>query len=112
MPRRNRSRETELTATPDLSHIPEALLRLMAPDVDCRAVAAEVDARELACPLPLLKAKQGLRPLLDGELLRVWATDSGSLKDFIAFAQLTGQVLEGFDLRDGAYCYLIRKQSS
>lgn len=97
---------------PDYSHIPDVLLDLMAADTGNRPVAAEVDARGLVCPLPLLKAKQALRPLAAGELLRVWATDSGSLKDFVAFAQLTGQLLEGFDLRDGAYCYLIRKQSS
>lgn len=102
-----------MAATPDYSHIPEVLRDLMTVNTLSEPVAKEVDARGLACPLPLLRAKQALRPLLAGELLRVWATDSGSLKDFVAFAQLTGQVvLEGFDLQDGAYCYLIRKQSS
>ena len=102
-----------LVAVPDYSHIPEVLRELMQADTAGLSVAAEVDARGLTCPLPLLRAKQALRPLAAGELLRVWATDSGSLKDFAAFAQLTGQVvLEGFDLQDGAYCYLIRKQSS
>lgn len=85
----------------------------MSADAGNQPVTAEVDARGLVCPLPLLRARQALRPLVAGDLLRVWATDSGSLKDFVAFAQLTGQVLlEGFDLRDGAYCYLLRKQSS
>jgi tRNA 2-thiouridine synthesizing protein A len=104
-------RENVVTA-PDHSHIPDLLLGLMTADAGDQLVAAEVDARGLMCPMPLLKAKQALRPLAAGDLLRVWATDSGSLKDFVAFAQLTGQLLEGFDLRDGAYCYLIRKQSS
>lgn len=74
-------------------------------------VNAEVDARQLACPLPLLKAKQGLRNLAVGELIRVLATDAGSLKDFVSFAQLTGQLLEGFCRQDDYYCFLIRKQS-
>ncbi|GGY66049.1 hypothetical protein GCM10011613_07440 [Cellvibrio zantedeschiae] len=74
-------------------------------------VNLEVDARQLACPLPLLKAKQGLRALAVGELLRVWSTDAGSLKDFVSFAHITGQVLEGFYGQDGYYCFLIRKQS-
>ncbi len=73
-------------------------------------VQLEVDARDLACPMPLLKARQGLRNLAQGELLRVLATDAGSLKDFVSFAQLTGQKLEAFDAQDGVYCYLIRKQ--
>lgn len=102
-----------MVAAPDYSHIPEVLRELMPGNATSLPVVAEVDARGLTCPLPLLRAKQALRPLAAGELLRVWATDSGSLKDFVAFAQLTGQVvLEGFDLQDGAYCYLIRKQSS
>ncbi len=73
-------------------------------------VDAEVDARQLACPLPLLKAKQGLRNLDHGELLRVLATDAGSLKDFVSFAHLTGQVIERFYAQDACYCFVIRKQ--
>jgi len=78
--------------------------------LSCR-VNAEVDARHLACPLPLLKAKQGLRNLAVGELIRVLATDAGSLKDFVSFTHLTGQLLEGFCRQDDYYCFLIRKQS-
>ena len=74
------------------------------------AVDAEVDARQLACPLPLLKAKQGLRHLNHGELLRVLVTDAASLKDFVSFAHLTGQVIESFYVQDGCYCFVIRKQ--
>lgn len=70
---------------------------------------AEVDARDLACPLPLLKAKQGLRNLAAGDLLRVLATDSGSLKDFVSFAQLAGHEITAFYMQDHVYYYLIRK---
>jgi tRNA 2-thiouridine synthesizing protein A len=73
-------------------------------------VALEVDARQLACPLPLLKAKQGLRNIVAGELIRILATDAGSLKDFVSFAHLTGQLLEGFCIHDGYYCFVIQKQ--
>jgi len=75
-------------------------------------VSMEVDARQLACPLPLLKAKQGLRNIAVGEVIRVLATDVGSLKDFVSFAYLTGQILEGFCQQDDYYCFLIRKNSS
>ena len=77
---------------------------------DCD-VSLEVDARDLRCPLPLLKAKQGLRNLAVGDLLRVLATDAGALKDFVSFANLTGHLLEGFSQQDDCYCFLIRKQS-
>jgi tRNA 2-thiouridine synthesizing protein A len=73
------------------------------------AVSIEVDARQLACPLPLLKAKQGLRNMAPGELIRVLSTDAGSLKDIVSFAHLTGQLLEGFCQQDDYYC--LRKQS-
>lgn len=91
--------------------IPEALKVVeSALTISCE-VSLEVDARQLACPLPLLKAKQGLRNMAAGELIRVLSTDAGSLKDFVSFVQLTGQVLEGFYQQDDYYCFLIRKQS-
>jgi tRNA 2-thiouridine synthesizing protein A len=73
-------------------------------------VGFEVDARQLACPLPLLKARQALRNVEMSERVRVLTTDAGSLKDFVSFAQLTGNVLEGFCIQDDYYCFVIRKQ--
>ena len=49
----------------------------------------EIDTRGLNCPLPILKAKKAL----SGELLKVLATDVGSLRDFQAFAKQTGNEL-------------------
>jgi tRNA 2-thiouridine synthesizing protein A len=92
------------TSTPAALKLVESVLAL-----NC-AVSLEVDARQLACPLPLLKAKQGLRTLAVGDLIRVLSTDAGSVKDFVSFAHLTGQVLEGFYRQDDYYCFLIRKQ--
>lgn len=74
------------------------------------AVNLDVDARQLACPLPLLKARQALRNVEVGELVRVLTTDAGSLKDFVSFAELTGNVLESFCIQDDYYCFVIRKQ--
>jgi TusA-related sulfurtransferase len=56
-------------------------------------VDAEVDARGLNCPLPILKAKKALAGMSSGQLLRVIATDPGSLRDFQAFARQTGNEL-------------------
>ena len=94
----------------DVTQIPEALQLIYTASAATQAVQYEVDARQLMCPLPLLKAKQGLRNLVVGDVLRVLATDAGSLKDFVSFAQLTGQVLKGFYEQDGYYIYLIQKQ--
>ena len=53
----------------------------------------EIDTRGLNCPLPILKAKKALAEMASGQLLKVVATDSGSLRDFQAFARQTGNEL-------------------
>jgi len=69
----------------------------------------ELDACGLACPLPLLKAKQRLRDLASGELLRVLATDQGSVRDFKAFADLSGHTLIEQKKTQGVYIHLLQK---
>ncbi len=56
-------------------------------------IAKEIDTRGLNCPLPILKAKKALTELQAGQLLKVVATDAGSLRDFQAFARQTGNEL-------------------
>lgn len=70
---------------------------------------SELDACGLACPLPLLKAKQRLRDMASGELLRVLATDQGSVRDFKAFADLSGHRLIDQSQTQGVYIHLLQK---
>ena len=53
----------------------------------------EIDTRGLNCPLPNLKAKKALAELQSGQVLKVVATDAGSVRDFQAFARQTGNEL-------------------
>ena len=53
----------------------------------------ELDARGLNCPLPILRSKKALTGMSPGQVLRVLATDPGSVKDFVAFAKQTGNEL-------------------
>ena len=53
----------------------------------------ELDARGLNCPLPILKAKKALAEMSSGQTLKIIATDSGSVRDFQAFAKQTGNEL-------------------
>jgi tRNA 2-thiouridine synthesizing protein A len=53
----------------------------------------ELDTRGLNCPLPILKAKKALAELTSGQMLKVVATDPGSVRDFQAFAKQTGNEL-------------------
>ena len=70
----------------------------------------ELDTRGLNCPLPILKAKKALSAMQSGQVLRVTATDSGSVRDFQAFARQTGnELLE--QLTAGAdYIHVMRRR--
>ena len=61
--------------------------------------------------MPLLKAKQMLNNLTGGALLRVIATDPGSVRDFEVFARQSGNVLLESTSRDGRFEYLLRKKA-
>lgn len=70
----------------------------------------EVDARELRCPMPLLKAKRALNGMAPGQRLRVLATDSGSERDFRVFAEQSGHALLASEESGGVYTYLLQKR--
>jgi tRNA 2-thiouridine synthesizing protein A len=53
----------------------------------------ELDARGLNCPLPILRAKKALTDMSTGQVLKIIATDPGSVKDFQAFSKQTGNEL-------------------
>lgn len=70
----------------------------------------ELDATGLNCPLPILRAKKALAGLESGKVLRILATDPGSVKDFASFAKMTGnELLESTEV-DGKFCYFIKKK--
>ncbi|NMG73513.1 sulfurtransferase TusA family protein [Aromatoleum diolicum] len=71
----------------------------------------EVDARGLNCPLPILRAKKMLAEMSVGQVLRVLATDPGSVKDFQAFARQTGNDLIGQgETVDKAFEFFLRRK--
>jgi tRNA 2-thiouridine synthesizing protein A len=71
---------------------------------------AELDARGLICPLPLLKAKKALNALAPGALLRVFATDTGAVRDFRVFCEQSGNTLLESAEREGVYIFLLKKR--
>ncbi|HRA14945.1 MAG TPA: sulfurtransferase TusA family protein [Giesbergeria sp.] len=70
----------------------------------------EIDTRGLNCPLPILKAKKALADMDSGELLKVLATDSGSLRDFQAFAKQTGNELVDQQTVGEEYIHILRRR--
>lgn len=71
----------------------------------------DLDARGLQCPLPLLKLKQQLNRMTEGDQVRVQTTDGGSVRDFQAFVRQTGHIMHVCDTVDGVYLFLIEKSS-
>lgn len=69
-----------------------------------------LDARELSCPLPLLKAKQALNTMVSGQILQVLATDAGSQRDFKRFCELAGHDLLDSSIHDHEFHYWLRKE--
>ncbi|MBN8442551.1 MAG: sulfurtransferase TusA family protein [Thauera sp.] len=71
----------------------------------------EVDARGLNCPLPILRAKKALAELKSSQVLRVVATDPGSVKDFEAFARQTGnELLKQGETADKAFEFFLQRK--
>ncbi|TSA20248.1 MAG: sulfurtransferase TusA family protein [Betaproteobacteria bacterium] len=70
----------------------------------------ELDARGLNCPLPILRAKKSLNDMTSGEMLKILATDPGSVKDFAAFAKQTGNELVSTAEAGGEYTFFMKKK--
>lgn len=73
-------------------------------------IAKELDARGLNCPLPILKAKKALADMASGEVLRVVATDPGSMRDFQAFARQTGNELVEQTSHGDDFVHVLRRR--
>lgn len=69
----------------------------------------ELDASGLNCPLPILRAKKALSGMDAGQVLHIIATDPGSVKDFEAFANQTGNELMESKEEGGKFHFLIKK---
>ena len=73
-------------------------------------VDQEVDTRGLNCPLPILKAKKALAAMQSGQLLKVVATDTGSIRDFQAFAKQTGNELVEQQTLGSEFIHILKRR--
>ncbi len=69
----------------------------------------EFDASGLACPLPIVKTKKALNDMASGQILRVIATDPGSVCDMAAFAEQTGNALLAQTSENSKFVFYLRK---
>ncbi len=72
---------------------------------------AELDARGLLCPLPVLRARKRLMSLAPGQILRILADDPAALVDIPHFCAEQGHALIGqAEIAHPAHAYLIRRR--
>ena len=70
----------------------------------------EIDTKGLNCPLPILRAKKALSEMSTGQLLKVVATDPGSMRDVLAFAKQTGNDLVGQEVDGDEFIHVLRRR--
>jgi len=73
-------------------------------------VTAQVDARGLSCPMPIVRTAQAVRPLAAGSIVEVLATDPGSQRDFAAWCRATGHELLEQTTEGTVHRFLIRRK--
>jgi tRNA 2-thiouridine synthesizing protein A len=78
--------------------------------VSTEQIAQVVDAKGLSCPMPIVKTAQAIKGLASGQLLEVLATDPGSVKDFTAWANATGNPLVEHGEEGGVFRFVLRKK--
>ena len=73
-------------------------------------IAAQVDARGLSCPMPIVRTAQTIIPLPSGAIVEVLATDPGSLKDFTAWCRMTNNELLEQTTDGPVFRFVIRRK--
>jgi tRNA 2-thiouridine synthesizing protein A len=73
-------------------------------------IDVELDTRGLNCPLPILKAKKALTAMASGQVLKVVSTDTGSLRDFAAFAKQTGNELLSQSTEGSDFIHILKRR--
>ena len=74
------------------------------------STARTLDVKGLACPIPIVKTAQAMKQLAAGDLIEVFATDPGSVKDFAAWSKATGNGLAETSQEGGVFRFLLLKK--
>lgn len=71
--------------------------------------AKVLDAKGLACPMPIVKTKKAMKDVEAGEILEIHATDKGAKSDLTAWAKSGGHELLKHEEEDGLFKFWIQK---
>jgi len=68
-----------------------------------------LDAKGIACPMPIVKTKKAMEEINSGEIIEIHATDKGSKSDLTAWAKSGGHTLLKDEETDGVLKFWIQK---
>ncbi|MBP1917266.1 rhodanese-related sulfurtransferase/TusA-related sulfurtransferase [Lederbergia galactosidilyticus] len=72
----------------------------------------QLDAKGIACPMPVVRTKKAITDLAEGQVLEIQATDKGSKADLAAWSKSVGHQYLGTVEEDDILYHYIRKGSS
>lgn len=72
-------------------------------------IVKTLDAKGLACPMPIVRTKKTIDTINSGEILEVQVTDKGALNDFAAWAKAGGHEIVEQTEDNAVYTFLIKK---
>ncbi|THE13170.1 sulfurtransferase TusA family protein [Bacillus timonensis] len=72
-------------------------------------VAKVLDAKGLACPMPIVKTKKAINEIESGQVLEVHATDKGAINDLSAWAKSGGHELLNHEADNEVLKFWIKK---
>jgi tRNA 2-thiouridine synthesizing protein A len=73
-------------------------------------IAMSLDLKGQSCPMPIIRTAKAMKQLTPGQLLEAFATDPGSVPDFKAWAQATGNPLVESSQEGGVFRFVLRKK--
>lgn len=68
-----------------------------------------LDAKGLACPMPIVKTKKAISEIERGQVLEVHTTDKGAKHDLSAWTKSAGHELLKFEVENGILKFWIKK---
>ncbi len=75
-------------------------------------IAFSLDLKGLSCPIPIVRTAKAMKELAPGQLIEVFATDPGSVADFMAWSKTTGNPLLESTEEGGVFRFLLKKKEA
>lgn len=72
-------------------------------------VTKVLDAKGLACPMPIVKTKKAINELEAGQVLEIHTTDKGAKNDLTAWSKSGGHELLKHEEQNGVLKFWIKK---